>query len=393
MKNIITAVLLSFAAATTVSAQNESYEQMGGVYYAYHYESGADNTPVPQGYKAFYISHYGRHGSRWLPSEDRYTNMWKVFADSTRLTPLGRDVRRRLQLICADAQGRAGDLTALGAQQQREIAERMARRWPSVFAHDGAKVEARSSTVGRCAASMTAFLLKLQSMQPELDITATTHSRYMPWIAYASPEQKAYEAAVPRDIKVSPRRLMASLFLQPDSVPHALDLLSELHCIASDMQDACIGISLYDIFTPEEMRAVYDASNLNMYTCNGENATSTGIPERSAISLWQNFCDEADSAIAHGLPAATLRFGHDTSLYRLLTLMGLLTSERHMDRIVPMGANLFMAFYRNSAGHILVKVLHNEHELILPIASTTAPYYDWNEVKKYMQQRILKVKK
>ena len=35
------------------------------VYYAYTYDNPA-RTPAPEGYEPFYISHYGRHGSRWL---------------------------------------------------------------------------------------------------------------------------------------------------------------------------------------------------------------------------------------------------------------------------------------------------------------------------------------
>ena len=29
-------------------------------------------TPTPKGYEPFYMSHYGRHGSRWLISENSY---------------------------------------------------------------------------------------------------------------------------------------------------------------------------------------------------------------------------------------------------------------------------------------------------------------------------------
>lgn len=36
----------------------------GGVYYAYP-EPEILQTPAPAGYKPFYISHYGRHGSRY----------------------------------------------------------------------------------------------------------------------------------------------------------------------------------------------------------------------------------------------------------------------------------------------------------------------------------------
>ena len=210
----------------------------------------------------------------------------------------------------------------------------------------------------------------------------------MPWIAYASPEQVALESRVPRTIKVSPMRLMSSLFVHPEKVKEPMNLLSELHCIASDMQDVEIGVSLYDIFTPAEMRAVYEANNENMWTCNSHNAISAGIPERSSVSLWQNIVSEADAALEKKSPVATLRFGHDTSLYRLLTLLGVLGNEHRMDRIVPMAANLFMVFYRNAQGQVLVKFLHNEHEILLPMTRTTAPYYNWEQVKSHYDKVV-----
>lgn len=369
------------AAGAELTGDSISLEQMGGIYYAYHYDSTAVRTPAPAGFRPFYISHFGRHGSRWLPSDNRYQQVLEQFTDTTNLTPLGRDVRQRILLIWEDAQGRGGDLTSLGARQQAEIAERMFHAWPEVF-HDKATVSARSSIVGRCIMSMTAFLLRLQALRPELRITAETNRRFMSYIAYSSPEEDSLIAHTPRIISISPNRLMEALFIHPERVTNPMDLLSELHCIASDMQNVEIGISLYDLFTPEEMRAVYEANNRNMWACNSRNPVSGDIPIRSALSLWQNIVESADAAITDGVPQATLRFGHDTSLYRLLTLLGLFQEEQRMNNIIPMAANLILVFYRNEKGSVLVKFLHNEREILLPIKSDTAPYYLWDEVKR-----------
>lgn len=54
---------------------------------------------------------------------------------------------------------------------------------------------------------------------------------------------------------------------------------------------------------------------------NGTVATNEDIPARSAISLWQNIEAEADWALRSVKSSATLRFGHDTALYRLLSLL------------------------------------------------------------------------
>lgn len=128
MKKIFVLVFLVFGLAMSVSfhaaadsrtdKDSVSYEQMGGIYYAYHFDSTAVRTAVPEGYTPFYISHFGRHGSRWLPSDSRYQAVLEQFADTTNLTVTGRDVRTRLLKIWADAEGRGGDLTGLGAMRR-----------------------------------------------------------------------------------------------------------------------------------------------------------------------------------------------------------------------------------------------------------------------------------
>ena len=66
----------------------------GGVYFAYP-STKADNTPAPKGYRPFHISHYGRHGSRYLISENDYewiASLMHRADEAGALTPLGRDL-------------------------------------------------------------------------------------------------------------------------------------------------------------------------------------------------------------------------------------------------------------------------------------------------------------
>lgn len=127
----------------------ETIEKGGGVYYAYPGPSANNNTPAPKGYKPFYISHYGRHGSRYLISGKDYTSVLAVFDKAHAagaLTALGEDVRTRLVEVCKEGAETAGDLTPLGRRQHRGIAERMFRSFPEVFA-DGDSISARSTVV------------------------------------------------------------------------------------------------------------------------------------------------------------------------------------------------------------------------------------------------------
>ena len=393
------------------------WERYGGVYAAYPAPDNIVATPAPKGYHPFYISMFARHGSRWLPDERRYDAIDSVFADTSNLTALGKDVRQRLLRIHDDARGRAGELTAVGERQHRGLAERMVGQWGEVFAGGGV-VEARSSTVNRCAMSMTAFLVRLAQLRPALDISAATGKRYMRYIAYVSPEEQALEDSVRDECTMNPRRLMRSLFRNPDRVAHWNDIAQELHTIASDTQDTGTGISLYDIFTEDEMRQIYDMNNRRMQLCNGINPLNNGTPQRCAASLWRDIVDKADRAIAEyrhrvasepssdcssespsACPSAPssvcprhvadLRFGHDTSLYRLLSLLGLFASDRCMDVIIPMAANLQLVFFTNAGNDVIVKLMHNEREIALPQLEKSRgkeyslpwPYYRWSDVK------------
>ena len=143
----------------------------GGVYYAYPGPSGVQ-TKAPKGYEPFYISHYGRHGSRWLIADEDYVRVMEVFEKAHAagaLTDLGEDVRKRLDIVWADAKGHGGDLSPVGVKQQRGIAERMYQAFPEVFKGEP-QMSARSTVVIRCVLSMDAFCERLKEFNPKMRI-------------------------------------------------------------------------------------------------------------------------------------------------------------------------------------------------------------------------------
>jgi len=370
--------LLLLGLLCLISGQmSAQYEKLGGVYYAYPVTE-TDLGTMLEGYEPFYISHYGRHGSRWLPNDNRYIWVNKQFEDQKNLTKLGKSVRKRLAKIWKNAEGNGGKLTPLGGRQHRGIARRMYQNFPRLFTAE-ARLTARSSTVGRCRSSMLNFVDELKALNPSISIEPVTRDEDMAWIAYSSPEQKALENKTRVPVKVSPDRFVKALFIDPSKVEDAEKLLSELHTIASDMQDVELDVSLYDIFTEEELEAVYEKNNESMTFCNGDIVLNEGIPARSAVSLWERIEADADAAIARGGVGADLRFGHDTNLFRLMTLMQIGMKDWPMDEILPMAANLQMIFYKNAKGEILLKILHNERSLGI---------WDWQELKENVHKRI-----
>ena len=412
-------------------AQAQTRQQMGGVYYAYPAPKKPVSVKAPEGYTPFYISHYGRHGSRWLPSDSRYIWVNQHFDDESNLTPLGKKVKGWLTQVWENAKGNGGKLTKLGEKQHRGIADRMVRNFPQIFAK-GNHVQARSSVVDRCAKSMLAFTDELRQLQPSLDMDVKTDSADMAWIAYTSPEVKALENRTHIVAKVSPDRFLHQLFKDITKVDDPMKLMSEIHTIASSIQDVGLNFKsyprqiekgLYGLFTDEEFKAFYDANNLRMTICNGEYPTNERIPARSAISLWENVEAEADKALASDRPSATLRFGHDTSLYRLYSLMNMFFARPDaccdtdakmasykkesdaMDVVVPMAANLQLVFYKKKQwdraypeSNVLVRILCNERnvgELNLnayiyndDIEDMAGNYYTWASLKNYMHEYI-----
>ena len=368
-------------------AQQLSPEQTGGVYYAYPV-GHSQKVMVPEGFDVFYISHYGRHGSRWLPDEARYEWVNEQFSDDTNLTKLGRDVKRRLKKIWKNARGNAGQLTPLGARQHQAIARRMAEHYPDVFRGDDTRLLARSSTVPRCRASMLAFCGELQRLFPQLRINPETNASHMAYLNHESAELKALQQRTRRQPNIGTDRFVRALFKDATKVKEPKKLLSELHTIASDMQDVPLNVSLWDLFTYEEMMAVHDANNERMTICNGSTPLNEGIPARSSIALWQNIEQEADDIIASGGHGASLRFGHDTALYRLLTLLRLQLPGESMSAFLCMGANLQLVFARNAEGTVLVQFVLNEKTAKLAIPSRYGDCYEWSSVKACMHDRI-----
>lgn len=381
-------------------------EQLGSIYYAY--PKPAENlTPPPEGFEPFYISHYGRHGSRWITSDDRYTKIIEVF-ENHKLTPLGEDVRKRLHNIWNDTDGRSGDLTPLGEQQQKQIAERMYRNYQPVF-QDNTIISARSSIVTRCIMSMSAFCERLKELNPTLQITREANKRYMNYIAYTSPEAEEFSSENTEWRKdfyrfesehIKPQRLLASLFKHPEEIREPYNLMIGIYWIASDIQNTDLQISLYDIFDKQELFNIWQCVNYRMYVCNAGSPLNKGVMPRSATSLLKNIIESADEAVSKQKTSVTLRFGHDTNLIRLLTLMkieGCYNKETDSSkyyqawqdfRVSPMAANLQLIFFRNKQGEVIIKILHNETEVKLPIHSEIIPYYSWKDVRDLYSKQL-----
>lgn len=405
---------LGVKAQTTFEEISADLNKAGGVYLAYPTVE-TKQTPAPKGYKPFYVSHYGRHGSRYLLGDRDYQWIIQLMEKAETvngLTPLGHDVLKRLNMVWEEAQGRAGDLTPLGVRQHQGIAERMSKNFPEVF-RGKRHVSARSTVVYRCAMSMVAFGDRLKQLNPQLDMSYEMSEKYMSYLNYHSARSNAFthgkkgpwveEYRKFEEAQVHPDRLVSTLFSNADFIRcevNPSELMWGLYWIAVDMQDMETPVSFFDLFTAKEMFDLWQCVNYRFYMGNANPLASNGIVMANAKSLVENILESADAAIKDRSIAATLRFGHDGNVIPLLALLQIENFDvavagpaevyKHWCdfKATPMASNVQIVFFENKAGDILVKFMHNENEVHVPVKTDQWPFYHWNDVKEYYQKRL-----
>jgi len=400
-------------AQTTFEEVTSNLDKSGGVYYAYPV-SEALNTPVPEGYEPFYISHFSRHGSRYLIADDDLNQVVDVFDkahEAGALTPLGKEVRGKLLSFQTEMSGRGGELTPLGERQHRAIASRMYEANPGVF-DDGAVITAVSTPVMRCAYSMMAFTEALKERNPRLKITRESSNRHLAYLNYHSPESNEFNSSSNRALKqpledfkarmTKPDRLMATLFSDKAYVDKHIDaseLMWGLYWAASDLQNTEQGTSLYDIFTAEELFDLWQVPNYDFYIHNASYPKSRGLHVDNANRLLTNIVETAQDYVTTNRKGATLRFAHDGNLIPLAARM-MIEDTYGMEncpdslykswanfKVAPMAGNIQLIFYRNPAdadAPVMTKVMLNEREVRVPVDTDNFPFYRWDALKAHL---------
>ena len=387
-------------------------------YLAYPGPTQGALTPAPDGKKPFYISHYGRHGSRYLINPDEYKRPYDILKaadDAGKLTPLGKDVLRRVKMLREESNNRLGELTPLGALQHRQIAKRMFERFPEVFEGE-ATIDAKSTIVIRCILSMENELQQLLIMNPKLNILHDASEHEMWYMNFTDKElfakrrnfetDKAYCDFI--DAHRNYKRAMSALFNDAEYMEKNVDawrLNNYLFKLASNLQSSELHkkITLYDIFTDDEIYSNWLIANARWYMDYGACPLNGGKQPYSQRNLLRTIIEQADSCLRLKKPGATLRFGHETMVLPLTCLLGLNgydLEESNLEKlegkgwlnykVFPMAANIQFVFYRKDHDDkdIMVKILLNENETTLPIKSKTAPYYRWSEVRQYYLSKL-----
>ena len=421
MKKILSlSILLLLGWSVTVNAQR--YGVREEVRADWNKSSGLDclvdpslkaQTPVPKGYEAVYISHYGRHGSRYAYTSEAYTILLNMLSEGRKqgnLTPKGEALLDELEPFWDYVQYRVGDLTEIGWNQHQEIARTMVTSFPTVFGK-GSEVDACSSASVRAIMSMSSCCTAISRLSPETkvyehqgmtDIQATRPNQGSNPFKYQGPEEafpypESSERFFLRHFPTY-KDVLARLFKNPEPAMgqrNPYDVFFHLYMFVAGMNSlpADVRLDVKDFFTVEEYATLWETDNYERFR-------EYHAYRTPCSSIVDDMVAKASEMLAAGKRGAHLRYGHDhvvMALEMIMNLDGFDEAPENPDDLVywfqtfrsPMAANIQYVFFqpkKGRSGDTLVKVLLNGEEAHLG-ALEGFPYYRWEDVKAYLQER------
>ncbi len=420
MKRIIT-FFASLALLVPVQARElVTFPVAANNYQEYPENNLPDVSQAPKGYENFHIEHYGRHGSRWLIGTYRHDGAISYLhrGDSLAggLTPRGKEVLAEVEEYLADLQGREGDLSPKGANQHRDIARRMAKNFPGIF-RKGAYVNAHSTMIQRCIISMNNSILGLLSIQPQMNVevnASESETFYMKNVT-DKPAIKAEKDAMTMyfdDFRQKNRtdgKFLDKLFNDPQAAARVMDedeLAEWLYDIASNSVSTGDQSDIADLFSHEEIDRLWRLQNAKWFIRSGNTKLTNGLVPLRQRFLLRNIIESADTAMTSPNASANLRYGHESIVIPLVSLMELNDYGKRHDtleeladtwrsyEIFPMGCNIQMVFARPAkkknytADDVIVKVLLNEHPVKLPVPFVNGDYVSWPALRNYYLEKI-----
>lgn len=384
-----------------------------GTDYPYSFEK-VTLTKAPKGYKPFYISHYGRHGSRYYWSDRLYYELDSLLTKAHQkqlLTAEGEAFYNKFMASKEELKTGISELTQLGWEQHQFIARTMYNNFPQVF-KKGGNVLAISSLSGRCVLSMSAFCQELVQCNPKIEIREQSSRFTLDGVVPTdrqNPVKHRFPRVTPRYEKNKDRfkyednlreKIIPRVFTSTEGLP------GNLHHIGSNLINLYTSLPsighegmMGNIITDQEIVDQWENSNLGSYSW-------VFGPQNDMIPVLQDIIRKAEAAI-NGTSdhIADLRFGHDTCLGPLTVLMGLNGADKdpedpyevkntYQNWLTGKASNVQLIFYRKgkSSTDILVKCLLNGREVRLPVPTDNYPYYRWSDFRQFYTARCQSVK-
>lgn len=362
-------------------------------------------TPSPKGYRPFYISHYGRHGSRYYWETSLYKRIDSLLSAAHSegiLTEEGEEFYRQYSSILPELTGRVTELTPLGYEQHEKIAGEMYDSFPELF-KKGGHVEAYSSLEGRCIVSMAAFCQSLAGLNHKLDIYQRASRETLDAVVPDSKDNPRQWTINPEPFPVMGNPTVAAspaagkmpfveMFFKSGSLDgqKARIIQSTLSTFYTSLPSIGHEGMMGEPYSSDEIFSRWEVSNAGAYR-------SYWSKRYIAVPILEDILKRAEEVIAgESSNIADLRFGHDSYLGPLNVLMGLdgsLTVPDDPDGFkyvyqnynTCMAGNIQIVFYRSRkpGDEILLKVLLCGREVTLPLPGERYPYYRWSDFRDF----------
>ena len=389
-----------------------SWDELSGICRPYP-DIEQPSTAPPKGYKPFYISHLGRHGSRLQGEERIYRRPlgWMEKADSLGvLTAEGREALAAVRILAGDAEGRVGELSPVGEREHRHIAERMFRHYPQVFRKRGGMqpfLDVQSSARMRSTLSGVFAAERLKECNPGIRVTRCAAPGNWEWIfdlresgilGRELKKQGWYSEDSMHGVPLDAGRVNARLFtdggafLGPDK---AWIALFDLYHLAADAKASGFPeLNLFQYLDKKDVYPIWERENARFYLRQCNSLPYGDRILKDGHNVLRRIIAEADAVIADGSHGAHLRYGHDQNVATLGALIGLegcdgraeaygdIKTVFHDYAIVPMACNIQLVFFRKGAGApVLVKILLNEREVRTSLLPDKGPFYRWEDLR------------
>ena len=385
------------------------------------------DTPAPSGYKPFYISHYGRHGSRSSNeaadkgAQEVASILLRADAEGA-LTLEGKALIGELEGFVKATDGMYGRLTPLGRREHAAIAGRMFERFEPVFRNGNKRVNVLASEYPRCIISMTSFTNRLSCLDSGLMFDIDCGAKYQGFLLdHTDKRLKAGSAAVRDSVAGASNPswdvMFARLFKDPLAARRMVDdprRFAKNIWHAADMSGSLeLGCDMYRHLPLDVRYSLAEADNIRIYLAQCNSCAFGDIRMEGVQNLVDDIVECADRAVAAATspfegseplakaPCANLRFGHDWPLLALssaLRIEGI--GERYdtagaLENFVttyfaPFAGNLQLVFYKSGklSDPVLVKVLLNEQEKqIIGLKAVSGPYYRWEDLREILEPK------
>ena len=364
----------------------------------------------PKGYKPFYLSHMGRHGSRFVDGSDFYPGMyriWKTADEKGYLTPEGKRFFEAYAQVYPRMLYHEGILTMKGQRQHRQIAGQIYRNYPEIF-RGQTQLVALSTESSRVIVSMLCCLDELSDLDRDLTVLVDYGRPYYSMLipeSHSNPNYKPMEPFTKEAIGkyeqfakavFDEEAVIGRWFTSTEDI--GLDresFMYDMMQLVSDCSnlDFAVPEALTDVFTPEERYAIWRVQNYSDYMYTG---VAPGVDRRRFLEMSvaaKDIIDRFEEDQENGI-SIRMRFSHDTALAPLISYLGVNGMDAMIDNPydvekvwrsydIPMACNFQLVFFRSrrAPDEILVQALLNGFCATLPLPEVAPGFYRWCDFK------------